>query len=297
MRSKASGAMGRLATARQTVQRFAFVLLLALAFFLMILGRADSALVDRVRAAVVDTVAPVFHALARPAGAVADVAHQIRDLANLRADNVRLREENARLLRWETVARHLEDENEILRNQLNYVPDPDPAYLTTRVIGDMGSAYGQSMLLGAGARNGVRKGQAVLSGQTLVGYISNVGRRSSRLLLLSDINAHIPVMIESTHARAILSGDNRTRLRLSYVAGDPTLRIGDRVVTSASGGAFPPGLPIGVISAVGDHVAWVSPYVHHYQLQYVTIVDYGLGGIQTFPDTAGKLHRRGGGRR
>jgi rod shape-determining protein MreC len=290
--------MGRLVTARHTVQRFAFLLLVAAAFFLMVLGRADNALVDQVRATVTDALSPLFSVLSRPATAIADVVHQVRDLADLRADNAHLRAENRNLLQWEAVARHLEDENAILRTQLNYIPDPDPAYITTRVIGDMGSNFGRSMLLGAGSGDGIRKGQAVLAGQSLIGYISDVGARSSRLLLLTDINAHIPVMIQSTHARAILSGDNHTRMRLANVAGDPTLRIGDRVVTSASGAAFPPGLPVGIITAVGDHTAWVSPYTHRYQLQYVTVVDYGLGGIQTFTDVPARSSRhRGRGRR
>jgi len=283
MRAKSSGALGRLATLRLVAQRFAFLSLIAAAFLLMILGKADIVLIERTRALVVDAVAPVLDVLARPAAAIADVVETMRDLTNLRAENARLRSENQRLVHWQTVARRLEGENTVLHEQLNFVPDPDPAFITARVIGDMGSSFGQSMLLAAGARNGVRKGQAVLAGEVLVGYVATVGERTSRLLLLTDINAHLPVMVESTHTRAILSGDNRDRPRLNYVAGNPNIQPGDRIVTSASGAAFPAGLPIGVVASTADGV-WIEPFVHRHQLEYVAIVDYGLGGILPFAE-------------
>ncbi len=294
MRTKQSGAVGRLATLRLLAHRFAFLSLVAGAVLLMILGKADIFLIERTRALVIDGIAPVLDVLSRPAATIADVVGQVRELAALRTDNQRLQAENQRLRHWQTVARRLEGENAVLHQQLNFIPDPDPAFITTRVIGDMGSGFGQSMLLGAGARDGVRKGQAVLSGEDLVGYIAEVGDRSSRLLLLTDINAHLPVMLESTRTRAILSGDNNDRPRLQYIAGNPGIQPGDRVVTSASGAAFPPGLPIGVVVSAGDGSVRVDPFVHRHELEYVAIVDYGLGGILPFSQRPPPppLHRR-----
>ncbi|MDA8232623.1 MAG: rod shape-determining protein MreC [Magnetospirillum sp.] len=284
MRVKQSGTLGRLAALRLLAQRFTFLSLVAAAVLLMLLGKADVLLIERTRALVIDAVTPVLDVMSRPAGAIAQVVSQVRELASLRAENARLRAENERLMHWQTVARHLEDENDVLHQQLNFVPDPDPAFITARVVGDTDSGFGQSLLLNAGSRDGVRKGQAVLSGETLVGYVAEVGDRSSRLLLLTDINARLPVMVESTHTRAILAGDNRDRPKLSYVAGNPNIQVGDRVVTSSSGAAFPPGLPVGVIASAADGTIWVEPFVHRYELEYVAIVDYGLGGILPFTE-------------
>lgn len=218
----------------------------------------------------------------------------MRELANLRAENARLKAENARLQHWQTVARRLDAENGVLHEQLNVVPDPDPAFVTARVIGDMGSAFGHSMLLNAGAKDGVRKGQAVLAGETLVGHIAEVGERSSRLLLLTDINAKIPVMIESSRTRAILAGDNKDRPKLNYVAGNPIVATGERVVTSASGAAFPPGIPIGVVASAVDGIIRVEPFVKRSELEFVAIVDYGLGGILPFEKPPVPERRRRG---
>ena len=138
---------------------------------------------------------PILDVMSRPASTIAEVVGAVRDLAALRAENVRLREENANLMHWQTLARQLDNENRALRGQLNFVPDPDPSFVTTRVVGDTGGAFVHSMLVNSGPRR-IRKGQAVIAGEVLVGRIAEVGQRSARVLLLTDINSHIPVMLE-----------------------------------------------------------------------------------------------------
>ncbi len=260
-------------------QRFAFLSMILISLGLMLVGKADGVLVERVRLAVGDVVAPVIEVIFRPATAIANAVNGVRELASLRADNGRLREENARLMHWQTVARHLDVENQALHAQLNFIPDPDASFITSRVIGDTGGAFVHSMLINAGSRDRVRKGQAVVSGETMVGRIIDVGLRSARVLLLTDINSHLPVMVEGTRARAILTGDNSDRPRLDYLSPNANVAPGDRVVTSGHGGVFPPGLPIGVVSSVQDGVIRVEPFVHRQQLEYVMVVDYGLAGI------------------
>lgn len=273
------GMVGRLATLRLLAQRFAFLTLVLASFALMLLGKADNVLVEKLRVFVDDGVAPVLSALSRPAASIAAMTNAIHDLARLRAENVQLAEDNARLQHWQTVARELDNENRVLRAQLNFMPDPDAAFVTARVIGDTGGAFVHSMLLNVGSRDGVRKGQAVISGENLVGRIAEVGERSARILLLTDINSHIPVVVESSRAKAILTGDNSDRARLNYLSLNSNATPGSRIVTSGHGGAFPPGIPVGVIAATQDGVMRVEPFVHRNQLDYVTVVDYGLPGV------------------
>jgi rod shape-determining protein MreC len=271
--------VGRLATLRLLAQRFAFLTLVLASFALMLLGKADTIVVERLRVLIDDGISPVLQVLSRPASAVAGVVNAVHDLAALRAENVRLAEENARLMHWQTVARELDNENKALRGQLNYTPDPDSAFISARVIGDTGGAFVHSMLISAGGREGVRKGQAVIAGENLVGRVAEVGDRSARILLLTDINSHIPVIIEGTRAKAILSGDNSDRPRLAYLSPNSNAAVGNRIVTSGHGGAFPPGMPVGVIASIQDGIVRVEPFVHRYQLEYVTVVDYGLPGV------------------
>ncbi len=274
-----SGVPGRLATLRQLAQRFAFIALVLASFLLMLLGKADTLLIERMRVVVQETAAPVLDVMSRPAAAIARLVDSVRDLARIRAENVRLREENERLLQWQTVARRLDEENRALHRQLNFVPDPPITFITARVVGDTGGAFVDSMLVNAGSRENVRKGEAVVAGEAMVGRIVEVGPRFARVLLLTDINSHLPVMLENSHAKAIMSGENTQRPRLNYLSPNAVVQPGDRVVTSGDGGAFPPGLPIGVVSSVQDGVARVELFVHRYQLEYVGVINYGLPGV------------------
>src|SRR5579859_1414687 len=271
--------VGRLATLRLLAQRFAFLTLVLASFALMLLGKADTIVVERLRVLIDDGISPVLQVLSRPASAVASVVTAVHDLAALRAENVRLAEENARLMHWQTVARELDNENKNLRAQLNYAPDPDSAFITARVIGDTGSAFARSMLIDAGSNAGVRKGQAVIAGENLVGRVAEVGGRVGRILLLTDPSSNIPVMIEGSRAKAILAGDNTDRPRLNYLSPNSNPAVGNRIVTSGHGGAFPPGMPVGVIASIQDGIVRVEPFVHRYQLDYVAVVDYGLPGV------------------
>lgn len=276
---KGTAVTGRWQTARLLLQRFAFVALVGAAFALMLLGKADTILVERVRAVVVDAMAPVIRALSQPAGALAEISDNVRDLANLRAENARLREENAQLLRWRDMARRLEAENGQFQSLLDYLPPPEARSFSIRVMGDTGGAFAHSVLVAAGARDNVRKGMAVLSGDGLVGRVAQVGRKASRVVLITDITSRVPVVLESTRTRAILAGNNSEKPRLIYVPAGARVAPGDRVVTSGHAGAFPPGIPVGVVSSVDDTVIRVQPFMDRDRLEIVRVVDYGLSGI------------------
>lgn len=261
------------------IQRFAFVGLVVAAFGLMLLGKADVLLVERIRIQVTDALAPILDVLSRPVATVSDVVDQVRELASLRQQNTGLREDKVRLLQWQMVARRLEAENKALRALLNFVPGPEASYVTARVIGDTGGAFAQTLVLNAGIRAGVRKGQAVVTGDGLVGRVAGVGTRSTRIILITDLNSHIPVLVERTRTRAIVAGDNSEVLRLIRLPPGAEVAPGDRIVTSGHGGAFPPGLPVGVVASVSDAGIEVQPFVERSRLEYVRVVDFGLRGI------------------
>lgn len=279
--------VNRLAQPIKTLaQRFAYLGLVGMAFALMMLGKVDTVLVERARTHVTDAVAPILDAMSRPVASVNRLVSDIREIANLRDENQRLREETARLLQWQTVARRLEAENKMLQGLLNFVPGPEASFISARVIADTGGAFIHSLVLNAGTRDGVRKGQAGVTGGGLVGRIAGVGSRSSRLLLLTDLNSRIPVLIEPSRTQAILAGDNSDKPRLIHLPQGTTVTPGDRIVTSGHGGAFPPGLPVGVVASVSDGGIAVKPFVERDRLEFVRLVDYGLEGIigSTPPD-------------
>ena len=259
--------------------RFAYVFLIIGAFGLMMLGKVDHILVERYRTAVTDALAPVMDVLSRPAASVSGWIEQGQALVDLRAENERLRLERDRLLQWQALAHELEARNRTLTDLLRFVPDPDSRFIGARVVADTGGAFAHALLVNAGEREGVTKGQAVMAGDGLVGRIAGVGGRSARVLLITDLNSRIPVVVSEGRIRSILAGENSDRLRLLHLAPGAPVAVGDRVVTSGHGGAFPPDLPIGRVAQVKDGVITVKPFLDRERIETVRIIDYGLTGI------------------
>ena len=260
---------------RVLVQRFAYLLLIGSAVGFIILGKADSVILERSQTAITDAFAPLLDAISRPVETVGDAVERVRELGRLQDEIARLRAENARLADWETVARRLAIENQSYRELLNVTPDPTPRFVTARVIGDAGGAFIRSVLVNVGSEDGIRKGHAAVNGEGLVGRVTELGHRSARVLLVTDLNSRIPVMIESSRYRAILAGDNSNRPRLLYLSAEATVAGGDWVVTSGHGGVFPVGLPVGVVSSVENGEIRVQPFVTWNRMSHVQLVDPG----------------------
>lgn len=264
---------------RGIVQRFAWTGLILAAIGLLLMGKADTAGMERFRGALSDTVAPVLGALTAPVEALTGTIEGVRDWVMLHDDNARLRAERERMLKWQAVALRLEAENGALRKLLNLVPEPDADYVTARVVADTGGSFAQSRLLSGGIDHGVGIGDAVVTSEGLAGRIVGVANRSSRLLLITDLNSRIPVTVAPAAVRAVLAGDNTEFPKLVHVGPEAPIAPGDRVVTSGDAGVFPPGLAVGVVATVSDGRIAVKPHVDAGRLAYVQVIDFGLKGI------------------
>lgn len=270
---------------RQALGKLTLPLLIAAAFAVMLLGKADQLLAERVRMALADTLAPLYSLTAEPLARMREVSDDLQNLWTLRSENRRLRDENDNLRRWHAVALALDAENTVLKANLHWIPDPAPSYATARVVADAGGVYARAVLLAVGPDNGITRGQVALDESGVVGRVTELGSRSARVLLITDLNSRIPVTLENSRARAIMVGTNGPRPRLMYWPEGVTPAEGERVVTSAEAGAFPAGLPVGTVRFSLSGVPEVEPAARLDRLEIVRLFNYGLRGIQP-PETA-----------
>lgn len=271
------------APVRATVQRLTLPFLIFISALLAVLGKADVLLFDRVRVVLADTLAPVLQVAGEPIVTASKAIGTVKDIASVYRQNEELKLENQRLLQWQEVARRLESENEELRNLVKFAPQGAMSSVAAQVIADSGGAFLRNVLVNVGRDEGVTRGQPALTGDGLVGRVIELGDRTARILLLTDINSHIPVVVEGTHERAMLNGDNSDQPQLVYFQPKTPVKPGDRIVTSGSGGVFPPDLPIGVVVSANGMIR-VEPYADLARLEMVRIVNYGLDGV--LPDSA-----------
>lgn len=281
---------------RQALARLSLPVLIAAAFGAMLLGKADALLIERARMAMADALSPIWGAVQQPFTAVRDTVSEVQTLWNLRSENARLVEENERLRRWQATALALEAENALLRRQLSWVPEPAPQFRTARVVADAGGTYARAVLLAAGPQHSIRKGQVALDERGFAGRVTEVGSRSARVLLATDINSRIPVTLEGSRARAIMVGNNTARPRLQHWPEGVMPQEGDRVVTSAQAGAFPAGLPVGVVRWSESGAAEVELFAQLDRLDVLRLFDFGLSGILP-PEAVARPEPRAPGRR
>ena len=245
----------------------------------MLLGKADTVIADRARMGLNDLLAPIYAVLAEPLGAMNAAIAEAGRLWGLRAENARLRDENDYLRRWQSIALALDAENARLKASLNWIPDPTANYVTARVVADAGGVYARAALLAVGPNHSIRKGQIALDERGLVGRVTEVGTRTARVLLITDLNSRIPVTMETSRARAILVGTNGARPRLLYWPEGAQPQEGERIVTSAEANAFPANLPIGTVHHSPSGAPEVESFALLQRLEVVRIFDYGLGGV------------------
>ncbi|MBI2254344.1 MAG: rod shape-determining protein MreC [Proteobacteria bacterium] len=277
--NKRMGSIGAAAATRSWTHRFTFVLLVAFAFGLMLIGKPDSIIVSRLRMAVMDVTAPLINAVSRPIDAARETASDVQDYFALKAENEALKRQNDTLMEWQRVARELQAENASLRELLNFQMGPKVSFVTASVVADASSSFVRSLIVLGGTKAGVAKGQAAMTGAGLAGRVLEVGERSARILLITDINARVPVVAERSRDQAVLAGRNSDMPELLYLSRDNDVKVGDRIVTSGQGGVFPAGLPVGEVASVtGGHIQ-VQPFVDFSRLENIRLIDYSLPGI------------------
>ncbi len=241
-------------------------------FAIFVFWRLDNPRIERFRAEIVDRVLPSFEWALVPVARVTDMVQNFKSYDLIYQQNQELRRELQQMKAWKEAALQLEQENAKLRDLNKVRLDPALTFVTGVVLADSGSPFRQSVLLNIGRRDGVLDGWAATDGLGLVGRISGVSENSSRVILLTDSNSRIPVTIQPSGQRALLSGDNTPRPPVDFLEIPEAVRPGDRVVSSGDGGVFPAGLLIGQVALGNDRRLRVILSAEYERLEFLRIL-------------------------
>ncbi|NAZ37083.1 rod shape-determining protein MreC [Rubellimicrobium sp. CFH 75288] len=259
---------------------------------LFLVWRADSPRVERLRAHVVDQVVPRLDWAMAPVTGMVNLARDFRSYQRIHEQNLELRRELRQMTVWREAALRLEQENAKLRALNNVSLDPALTFITGTVMADSGSPFRQSVLLNVGSRDGIIDGWPTMDGLGLVGRIAGVGERTSRVILLTDTSSRIPVAIEPSRQRAILTGDNSAYPLLDFVENRDRVRPGDRVVTAGDGGLFPAGLLVGRVAQGTDGRLRLRLAADYEQLHFVRVLR--SPHVEAIRDPGGLIVPQGG---
>jgi rod shape-determining protein MreC len=237
-----------------------------------LLWRVDSPRVERFRTALVDRVVPSFSWVMMPVTRVTGMIENFQSYARLYEQNQQLRDELQQMKAWKEAALQLEQKNARLLDLNNVRLDPMLTHVTGVVLADSGSPFRQSVLLNVGARDGIHDGWATMDGIGLVGRISGVGERTSRVILLDDSSSRIPVVVQPSGQKAILSGDNSMLPPLDFLEHPDQVQPGDRVVTTGDGEVFPAGLLVGQVALGADKRLRVVLAADYQRLEFLRVL-------------------------
>jgi rod shape-determining protein MreC len=271
------------------LQRFSFLFMLAAAAALLILSVVKPEVGEGVRTKVTDAFAPLLSMIAQPVSDITATLATLGSLTELRAENERLLSENVRLRQYQTAVMQLEAENKALRDLLKMSIVPEQRRIVAPVIADAGGPFVRNVIVMAGERQGVRTGLVAVAAGGLAGRIISAGTQSSRLLLISDLNARVPVVFERSRQRGMVAGDNGPELRLTELPPDTEVKVGDRLLTSGVGGIYPPGLPVGVVSRIEGSTIRVEPIADLGRLELVQVLDPGTPADLLSPESTATL--------
>ncbi len=250
-------------------QRFSLVALIIFSVVLIVLSRINFPAINYLKIGLNEVVYRVSFIVSLPEQQLNRSLIVINNHLNLYNDHDQLKEKFKSLRGKELDNEYLKFENERLRKIIDeYIINTDE--LVAKVLLDKESPFLRSIILNKGSKDKIRIGMAVLDGPYLVGKVVEVNYATSRVLLISDLNSKIPVILEPGDIQSIMSGSGKNKGQIQYFKTENTLNEKKIVFTSGSGGIFKSGIPIGEIIS-GEEIKFFSDLS---QLTFVKVVSF-----------------------
>ena len=232
---------------RGTQQKFSLLALIIISGILLSLEVFDNRYLNFFRSGVKDIIYRSSFVISAPSNVASFSFEKIANHFGIYKQNELLKEELEKYKSKESQIGYLQTENKKLKEsieaQYSFTYEP----ILSKVLVDKDSPFLKSVIINKGSNKNIKKGMPVLDKTNLVGRVIDVNFFSSRVLLISDLNSRIPVIIEPNGYQGILVGTGKEFGDLKFLQTKYDLNLGDKVFTSGSDGIFYPGISIGTI--------------------------------------------------
>jgi len=212
------------------------------------------------RGAALDLTSPISTSLYEVSATAEGLVTGAGDYWDAARQNAELKRQNQAMLRRMIEAKAIVLENRQLKAMLQLRGHTRDAIATGRIVGSSFNSPRRYAILSAGSSDGIQVGMPVRSADGLVGRIIDSGAFASRVLLVSDRANIIPAVLLRTGIAVIAQGrgDGTIDVRPLEVGRNPFKR-GDIIVTSGTGGLYPPLVPVGRVVKLDDDGAIAVP--------------------------------------
>jgi rod shape-determining protein MreC len=180
-------------------------------------------------------------------------------------------------------------ENRRLREKLKIIKEIGHSFISVRVLGRSNTSYQHSLFLAGGENESIQIKSPVLAGRQVLGRVIQTGHSSCKVLLITDLHSHVPIIFEKSGVNGILSGENSEIMKVKIIekvvdaslnaphlpealpSQRAKIQVGEYVFTSGSGGIFPPGFIVGRVVEVTPHEISVRSTIDIAALEYVQV--------------------------
>ena len=254
-----------------TRQKFSLFTLLILSIIILSLEYFQTGPIDKLRSITKDIIFKGSYVVSLPFIVIKDKYYLFKDHMDMyeRYEVLKKKNLNTEGLKYEN--QFFKEENDRLKKIIQEKTLFSENYILTKVLLDQQSPYLKSVIINKGFKHGIKNGSSVVENSYYVGKIVDVNHLTSRVLLASDLNSKIPVIVEPGNVNAILSGKgNDNYADLEYLPTVNLIKDGHIVYTSGIDGTISAAIPVGKIFVKKDKKL-VKFFVDFNQVEFVKV--------------------------
>jgi len=254
-----------------TRQKFSLFTLLIISALVLSLEYFKTGPIDKFRSFTKDIIFKGSYFISEPFVYIKKNYYNFKDHLEMYEEYTELKNKNYSMDNIINENKFYKSENKRLKKLIDEKNIYSKEFVLSKILLDQQSPYLKSVIINKGYKHGIKLGIAAKEKYYYVGKIINVNFLTSRILLASDLNSKIPVIIEPSGTSAILSGQGRDDYaELEFLPKLKKINEGDIVYTSGVDGIIPAAIPVGKIFTK-DKNFYVEFFVDFNQLKYVSV--------------------------
>lgn len=179
------------------------------------------------------------------------VGKGLKSLEQLEEENRELNVDNRSLRARLQVLEGLREENDSLRDALDFVRRTEFRLLAARVVSRDAATWWNNIRINRGFEDGVEVDMPVITDEGLVGKVVAVSKNLATVMLISDENCKVGARVEGTRERGITQGRRISshpegEIELNFLNKEAAIPPSSPVYTAGvEGGVFPSDILIG----------------------------------------------------
>ncbi len=258
---------------KSTQQKFSLLTLVFVSIFIIILSNLDFRVIKFLKSGINELVYRSSLIISIPENFIKNTFIEVSDYSTYFKRYKKNREELSSLKSKNIYSEITQYENKELKELINdYVSSSNK--ILAKIIVDHDSPFLKSIIINKGSKDKIKIGTNIYDQSYLIGRVIEVNFKTSRVLLLSDLNSNVPVSIAPQNIQAIISGNGDNDAQIKYIKDGTYDQLTEQsiVYTSGTGAIFKSGVPVGKVKIVQSEKTkkfYVDFYSDFSQLKYV----------------------------